>query len=64
MAQKRYPQTALLTQVPGVGTLTATVYVLTVENPARFPRRRSVAPISGCGRGSVTQAARKTAAEY
>ena len=47
MARQRYPETALLTQVPGVGTLTATVYVLTLENPQRFPRSRSVGSYLG-----------------
>jgi len=47
MAQERYPETALLSQVPGVGTLTATVYVLTVEDPERFPRSRSVGSYLG-----------------
>jgi transposase len=32
MAKQRYPETALLAQVSGVGTLTATVFVLTVED--------------------------------
>jgi len=36
MAQDSYPETALLSQVPGVGTLTATVYVLTGEDPERL----------------------------
>jgi transposase len=47
LAKERYPETALLTQVAGVGTLTATVYVLTVEDPARFPRSRSVGSYLG-----------------
>jgi transposase len=47
LARERYPQTALLTQVPGVGTLTATVYVLTVEDPARFSKSRSVGSYLG-----------------
>jgi transposase len=47
MAEERYPETRLLTQVPGVGTLTATAYLLTVEDPARFPRSRSVASYLG-----------------
>jgi transposase len=47
MARQRYPETALLTQVPGVGTLTATVYVLTLEDPQRFPRSRSVGSYLG-----------------
>ncbi len=36
-ARERYPETALLTQVPGVGTLTAQCFLLTIEDPARFP---------------------------
>ena len=47
MAKARYPETALLTQVAGVGTLTATVYVLTLEDPQRFPRSRSVGSYLG-----------------
>jgi transposase len=47
MARQRYPETALLTQVPGVGTLTAMVYVLTLEDPERFPRSRSVGSYLG-----------------
>ena len=42
LAEKRYPQTALLRQVTGVGALTAVAYVLVIENPARFPRSRAV----------------------
>jgi transposase len=47
MAKERYPETSLLSQVSGVGTLTATVYVLTVEDPERFPRSRSVGSYLG-----------------
>ena len=47
LAQKCYPETALLSQVPGVGTLTATVYVLTVEDPERFPKSRAVGSYLG-----------------
>ncbi len=47
MAKERYPETALLAQVPGVGTLTATVYVLTVQDPERFPRSRAVGSYLG-----------------
>jgi transposase len=47
MAEERYPETRLLTQVPGVGTLTATAYLLTLEDPARFPRSRAVASYLG-----------------
>jgi transposase len=47
MAKERYPETALLSQVPGVGTLTAMVYVLTLEDPERFPKSRSVGSYLG-----------------
>jgi transposase len=47
MAKERYPETALLTQVAGVGTLTASLYVLTLEDPQRFPRSRSVGSYLG-----------------
>ena len=47
MAKECYPETALLSQVPGVGTLTAIVYVLTVEDPERFPKSRSVGSYLG-----------------
>ncbi len=46
-ARECYPETALLSQVPGVATLTATVYVLTVEDPARFPKSRAVGSYLG-----------------
>lgn len=38
MAEERYPETQLLRQVAGVGLITATTFVLTVEDPTRFPR--------------------------
>lgn len=38
MAEERYPETQLLRQVAGVGPITATTFVLTVEDPTRFPR--------------------------
>jgi transposase len=46
-AEERYPETRLLTQVPGVGTLTAQCFLLTVEDPARFPKARAVASYVG-----------------
>jgi len=46
-ARENYPETALLTQVPGVGTLTAQCFVLTIEDPARFPKPRAVASYLG-----------------
>ena len=46
-AEERYPETRLLTQVPGVGILTAQCFMLTIEDPARFPKPRSVASYVG-----------------
>jgi transposase len=47
MAKERYPETELLRQVPGVGAITATTFVLTVEDPGRFPRARAVGSYLG-----------------
>jgi transposase len=44
MAEKTYPETALLKQVKGVGDLIATAYVLTIEDPHRFRKSRD----AGC----------------
>ncbi len=44
IAQRSYPQTALLKQVKGVGTLIALTYVLTLEDPHRFRKSRD----AGC----------------
>lgn len=42
MAKTKYPEIAALRQVFGVGPVTATTYVLTLEDPGRFPRSRAV----------------------
>lgn len=47
MAEERYPETQLLRQVPGVGPITAATYLLTLEDPARFPRSRAVGSYLG-----------------
>ena len=47
LARQRYPETALLRQVPGVGALTALTYVLTLESPDRFRDPRSVGSYLG-----------------
>jgi transposase len=47
MARSRYPQTQLLRQVAGVGPITATTFVLTVEDPTRFTRARSIGSYLG-----------------
>lgn len=40
VADERYPEIALLQQVNGVGPVTATAFVLTIEEPARFEDSR------------------------
>jgi transposase len=45
--QQKYPETALLTAVPGVGALTALGYVLTLEDPHRFASSRAVGSFLG-----------------
>ncbi len=47
MAEERYPEAALLREVPGVGALTAMSYILTLEDPRRFRRSRTVAAYLG-----------------
>lgn len=47
LATKRYPQTELLRQVQGVGTLTALTFVLTLEDPMRFGKSRTVGAYLG-----------------
>ncbi len=47
LATERYPQTKLLRQVQGVGTLTALAFVLTVEDPHRFSKSRTVGAYLG-----------------
>jgi len=42
LANDRYPETALLRQVAGVGPITSLCFVLTLEDPTRFPNSRSV----------------------
>lgn len=47
LAEQRYPETSWLLQVPGVGTLTALTFVLTVDDPERFARSRDVGAFLG-----------------
>lgn len=42
IAREHYPETALLKQVYGVGTLVALTYVLTIDDPERFRHSRDV----------------------
>jgi transposase len=47
ISEDHYPETALLRQVEGVGPLTALTFVLTVEDPHRFEKSRSVGAYLG-----------------
>jgi transposase len=47
ICQEHYPQTDLLRQVEGIGPLTALTFVLTLEDPYRFERSRSVGAYLG-----------------
>lgn len=47
IAEENYPATQRLRQVPGVGPLTALGFVLTVEEPGRFPDTRDVGAYLG-----------------
>jgi transposase len=47
ISEERYPETGLLRQVEGIGPLTALTFVLTVEDPYRFERSRSVGAYLG-----------------
>ncbi len=47
LCEERYPQTALLRQIPGVGPITALCYVLVIDDPARFGEPRAVGPYLG-----------------
>jgi transposase len=47
ISEERYPETELLRQVEGIGPLTALTFVLTLEDPHRFERSRSVGAYLG-----------------
>jgi transposase len=47
ICQEHYPETDLLRQVEGVGALTALTFVLTLEDPQRFAKSRSVGAYLG-----------------
>ena len=44
---ERYPEAAVLQQVDGVGPITSLVYILTIEDPARFATSRDVSAYLG-----------------
>jgi len=47
VCETRYPETALLRQVKGVGPITALCFVLTIEDSSRFAKSRSVGAYLG-----------------
>jgi transposase len=47
ICQEHYPETDLLRQVEGVGVLTALTFVLTLEDPYRFEKSRTVGAYLG-----------------
>lgn len=47
LSTERYPETRLLTQVPGVGPITSLAFILTLEDPDRFRSSRAVGPYLG-----------------
>ena len=47
ISEDHYPETALLRQVEGIGPLTALTFVLTLEDPHRFEKSRSVGAYLG-----------------
>jgi transposase len=47
ISKEHYPETELLRQVEGIGALTALTFVLTLEDPYRFAKSRSVGAYLG-----------------
>jgi transposase len=47
ISREHYPQTEILRQVEGVGPLTVLAFVLTLEDPYRFEKSRSVGAYLG-----------------
>lgn len=47
LCKRKYTQTSILKQVSGVGSLTALVFLLVLQNPKRFPKSRQVGAYLG-----------------
>lgn len=47
ISAERYPETKRLRQVNGVGAITALTFMLTLEDPTRFPKSRAVGAFFG-----------------
>jgi len=50
LCEERYPETAVLRQIKGVGPVTALTFSLVIEDPARFPSSRAVGAYLGLTR--------------
>jgi transposase len=42
LVETQYPEAKVLQQIPGVGALTSLAFILTLDEPARFPKSRQV----------------------
>lgn len=58
LAEREHPEVALLTQVPGVGLITALTFILTLEDPRRFQTSRIVGAYLGLAPGRRQSGAR------
>ncbi len=47
LAQKKYPKTELMRQIPGVGVVTSLAFALTIDDPYRFRKSRDVGSYLG-----------------
>jgi transposase len=47
LGRQQYPETQVLRQVPSIGPITSLAYVLTIEDPKRFAKSRSVGAYLG-----------------
>lgn len=47
LSAKEYPETQVLRQIKGVGPLVALTYVVTIDDPHRFPRSRTLGSFLG-----------------
>lgn len=47
LCEHRYPETERLRQIAGVGALTSLAFILTIEDPTRFNKNRSIGPFLG-----------------
>src|SRR3984957_15189282 len=60
LAKEVYPEVSLLKQVKGVGTQIALTYVLTIEDPYRFPKSREVGCFLGLRPGRRNSGGERT----